>query len=295
MPGFALRVAVAALLSTPLAARSETVGAAAFDRMTVVTVDRTLDPPIDPRAGRALSFERTFSGGTFDAAALGFETAFPDGRRSAAGNLQVYSDAGHLAASGIPDAFQPFSIENGRLVITARAVPGAGEASDLPRFVSGLLTTRPSFALGRGYAEARMKLPRGAGLWPAFWLFRLDESAAPYGEIDVVEALGEDPHTAYSTIHAGADWKTRHMWQAEIRRADDGGFHDYGVERTSSGIVFYLDGRITASFPAPAEADVPMYLLLNLAVGGPWSDPPDPAAFPARLEVEWIRAWSERN
>ena len=71
------------------------------------------------------------------------------------------------------------------------------------------------------------------------------------------------------------------------------GFHVYAVDWGPDRTRFLIDGRETGSFPTPAAIDVPMHLMLNLAVGGEWAGPPDePLTFPARMEVDWVRVWT---
>jgi beta-glucanase (GH16 family) len=132
----------------------------------------------------------------------------------------------------------------------------------------------------------RARLPRGKGLWPAFWLLPKDQSWPP--EIDVMEEIG-DPGVVYHTVHSRiAD---QPGVKAEVP-GDPDGFHTFAVAWDPQQVVWYVDGRETARKPTPPDANKPMYLLVNLAVGGHWPGVPDAStAFPARMTVRWVRAY----
>lgn len=180
----------------------------------------------------------------------------------------------------------------GRLLIEARR-SGAG-------FTSARLVTRGKFSFTHGLLEARISMPRGAGLHPAFWLLGTDIGLVGYplsGEIDIIEFIndGAQWHTA---IHGPTMLATH--WQKGISgnfAGQSGNFHVYGVRRAPNKIEMLIDGRVVSRFtPAamPAGAnwvfDKPMYVLLNLAVGGKWPGPVSPAtSFPARMAVDWVR------
>lgn len=161
-------------------------------------------------------------------------------------------------------------------------------------FYSGRLATHRSFHQTYGYFEVVAKLPRGKGLWPAFWLLPLDMSWPP--EIDVMEVLGHEPGVVYQTIHytdtpnAKGEHKKQGMGNKGFDASQD--FHRYGVHWTHETITFYLDGRKTASYRTPADMHRPMYMILNLAVGGSWPGDPDATTrFPAVMQVRSVRAW----
>ena len=166
-------------------------------------------------------------------------------------------------------------------------------------YTSGVVTTGrdlwqdPSpdkFALKYGYVEMRAKLPKGKGLWPAFWLLSGDQSWPP--EIDVMEVLGDSTNVDHMTLHDASGGSTGHTWSGPDLSAD---WHVYGVDWQPNAIVWYVDGverwRFTDTSRIPAET---MYLLLNLAVGGDWPGSPDGSTvFPAYYEVDYVRAWSQ--
>jgi len=185
----------------------------------------------------------------------------------------------------------PFSIgANGGLTITANPASAATQAADggLP-YTSGLLTTNTTFSQTYGYFEMKAELPAGTGLWPAFWLLATNGSWPP--EIDVMEMLGNQPTTDYTTLHTGTG--NTALGQANTVANTTTGYHTYGVDWEPNTTTFYFDGKAVFSEPTPADMHSPMYMLANLAVGGSW--PGDPTAathFPAAMNIDYIRAYA---
>ena len=151
-------------------------------------------------------------------------------------------------------------------------------------YMSGVITTQPSFSQTYGYFEMRAKLPRGKGLWPAFWLLPLDQSWPP--EIDVMESIG-DPSQVYVTTHS----KTTKAPGFEPKIAPDE-FHTFAVSWDASDVIWYIDGKEVGRHATPADMHKPMFMLANLAVGGNWPGRPDASTrFPATYEIDYIRAY----
>lgn len=213
----------------------------------------------------------------------GWMTTGPSGWRTLGENkeAQYYSDASVGA--------DPFSVRDGVLTITA----SRGKNPEGLPFNSGMLTTYRSFNQLYGYFEMRAQLPAGAGLWPAFWLLPADASWPP--EIDVMEQLGSDPDTIFVGTHSaigGANVATT----TAIHVGDtSNAFHVYGLDWQPIELTWYFDGKPVFREPTPADMHTPMYLLINLAVGGPgsWPGPPTRATvFPARFKVDYLRVYS---
>jgi beta-glucanase (GH16 family) len=193
---------------------------------------------------------------------------------------------------------------DGHLAITARRETFTDDAGTSREFTSASIETKGLFATTFGRIEARIQLPAGQGLWPAFWALGSDYDSVGWpqsGEIDVMENLGQDPYTIHGSVHGPRDgvadgYAITMANHSAVPLA--GGFHVYGVEWRSQTIVFEVDrvpyATVTPSSLAPGEAWVfekPFFLLLSLAVGG-WAGEPDASTqFPATVLVDWVRVY----
>ncbi|MGE8943266.1 family 16 glycosylhydrolase [Leptospira interrogans] len=245
-----------------------------------------------PPAGYPLAFEDTFDNlRLWDGSDHGiWEPHYPWGDRSKEEELQYYVDPrpgrDHPAISGLA----PLTIDNGILTIRARPIPAADRPlAENYAYASGMLTSVRRFSLTYGYVEMRARLPRGKGFWPAFWLIPVDRSWPP--EIDVMEMLGDDTHAFYTNVHGGADG--RHIEaQTRITTPDlAADFHVYAAEWNAREVIFYFDGRRIAAAPTPSDMHKPMYLVVNLAMGGWAGAPDDSTSFPGEFAIDWIRAY----
>jgi beta-glucanase (GH16 family) len=213
-----------------------------------------------------------------------WRTTYKGGDRTLSNNheLEWYADPG-------PDG--PFRIRDRTLEITA--APAAGLPSGAT-FRSGLIMSQRLFTQRYGYFEMRAQLPRGLGLWPAFWLLPADGSWPP--EIDVMEMLGDKPATYYVSVHARPDGQ--HLDETTAVPAPDltTGFHVFGVAWRPDRIGFYLDDALVHETATPSDMRRPMYLLVNLAVGGPgsWPGPAAPDSTGV-FRIAWIKAWQYRD
>jgi beta-glucanase (GH16 family) len=193
-------------------------------------------------------------------------------------------------------------VANGKLVITAQketvTTGWDGSAPNRPTtlpYTSGLIQTRAKFEQAYGVYEARLKLPKGKGFFPAFWL---KSNPIPGGrnappEIDIMENLGHEPRI-YHTYHHILDGKNTHSpgnWMGEDFSTD---FHTFTVEWTPEHIRWFVDGveRRKAFTNVAAIWDKPMFVLLNLAIGSGWSGlPSENTRFPQTLEADYVRVW----
>jgi beta-glucanase (GH16 family) len=188
---------------------------------------------------------------------------------------------------------------NGQLVIEARRQDYQGR-----QYTSHRMNTSNKFNVQYGRIEARVKVPKGNGLWPAFWMMGSDFLQGrpwPYnGEIDIMEVLGRNTSEAYSTLHApaynGAGGYGRKY--ATVDLSQD--FHVWAVEWDSKGMRFFLDNALV--FTADKETventrgpwiyDHQFYLILNLAVGGDFPGPIDATTpFPSQMTVDYVRVY----
>jgi beta-glucanase (GH16 family) len=194
----------------------------------------------------------------------------------------------------------------GRLAIVAR-----NDAASLPPnvtcwygpclYTSARLTTRGLVQLEFGRVEARLRLPCGQGLWPAFWLLGADIDKVGWpacGEIDVMEQVGYEPRTVHASLHGPGFGITAPaaLRGDRVCGADD--FHVFAADWAPDSVAFAVDGAPFANFSraqvggAPWPFDAPMFVLLNLAVGGDWPRAPNASTpFPATLLVDYVRAF----
>ncbi len=196
-------------------------------------------------------------------------------------------------------------IRGGNLVITAAKETYTGTDGISRDYTSARLKTQGLFSQSSGRFEARIKIPTGQGIWPAFWLLGNDVTTNGWpacGEIDIMENIGSQPATVYGTIHGpgysgGTAIGASHTL-ATGKYADD--FHLYAVEWESTQIRFYVDGflyatRTPADLPNNGSVwvfDHPFFLLLNLAVGGNWPGAPDSTTvFPQQMLVDYVRVY----
>jgi beta-glucanase (GH16 family) len=193
-------------------------------------------------------------------------------------------------------------VDNGVLTITAI---DKGEDS----YTSARITTQGKYDFKYGRIEARIKLPYGKGMWPAFWMLgaNFNEVGWPYcGEIDIMEMVGgdEEPNSD-NTCHA-----TMHWWaDSENVKADYGlsytlpsgifadNFHVFGIEWDEQSVRAYMDGNeyfVADITPSDlSEFRQNFFIILNLAVGGNWPGDPCCTDFPQTMQVDWIRVYSE--
>jgi beta-glucanase (GH16 family) len=173
------------------------------------------------------------------------------------------------------------------------------------RYTSARLVTRDKFSRAYGRFEARIRVPAGRGLWPAFWLLGEDIGRAGWpacGEIDVMENIGREPSIVHGTAHgpgySGGKGIGGSYTLPEGRRFAEE-FHVFAVEWEPRALRWYADGRLyrtltPADLPAGAKwvYDHPFFILLNVAVGGDWPGAPDRTTrFPQTMAVDYVRVY----
>ena len=185
---------------------------------------------------------------------------------------------------------------SGNLAITAREESYMGSS-----YTSGRIKTLGLFEHAYGRFEARIKLPTGQGIWPAFWMLGDDFPTAGWpdcGEIDIMEYRGQEPSVVIGTVHGpgysgGAGVTARHTLPGSRFDTD---FHVFGIEWDSAAIKWFVDGEhyhtVRPSDLGGGEwvFDHPFFILLNVAVGGHFVGPPDASTrFPQSMLVDWVR------
>ncbi|MGC4767434.1 family 16 glycosylhydrolase [Micromonospora sp. DT44] len=190
----------------------------------------------------------------------------------------------------------------GNLVITARRENPANYQCHYGRceYTSARLLTAATFNQTYGRFEARIKIPRGQGIWPAFWMLGNGGGWPDSGEIDVMENIGREPNTVYGTIHGpGYSGSGGITGSRTIGGPLADGFHDYRVDWEPGAITWYLDG-VQYHRVDPARLggnrwvfDHPFFMILNVAVGGNWPGYPDGSTqFPQQMRVDYVRVSS---
>jgi beta-glucanase (GH16 family) len=205
------------------------------------------------------------------------------------------------------------SVQNGILIINAKKEEFSGSS-----YTSARLVTKGKFEQAYGRFEARMRLPYGQGIWPAFWLLgaNIDEVSWPNcGEIDIMEYRGQNPTTLIGTVHGpgySAGESISKSYNLENDRFDTG-FHIFGIEWGPEYINYYVDdvlyNQITPDDvpqncyyealgqPEPCEwvFNQPFYIIINMAVGGNFVGSPNTeTVFPQTLLVDYVRVYKNK-
>ena len=188
---------------------------------------------------------------------------------------------------------------SGNLAITARQEFYEGSA-----FTSARITTKGLIDIEGGLFEARIKLPSGHGVWPAFWLLGSNIDTVPWpgcGEIDIMEFRGQEPNLVHGTLHgpeySGSQAVTNSFYLEDGRF--DENFHVFSVEWTKNSISWFVDGTkyrtlIPDDLPGEWVYDHPFHIILNVAVGGTYVGYPSPdAVFPQTMLVDWVRVYEK--
>jgi beta-glucanase (GH16 family) len=188
---------------------------------------------------------------------------------------------------------------DGHLVITALRQDYAGN-----RYTSARIRTEGLFDQRYGRFEARLRLPRGAGIWPAFWLLGTSYPSVGWpdcGELDVMELRGSEPAVVHGSAHgpgySGGNPKTARYTLPEGTFAD--GFHVFAIEWSPGEVHWFVDDEhyhaIRAADMPPEQRwvydDGPMFVILNVAVGGWFGGEVDDAIFPQAMTVDYVRVY----
>ncbi|MBN1565439.1 MAG: family 16 glycosylhydrolase [Anaerolineae bacterium] len=173
-------------------------------------------------------------------------------------------------------------------------------------YTSARCNTMDKIEFTYGKVEARIKLPEGQGIWPAFWMLGASFPGVSWpdtGEIDIMEYIGAEPFTVYGTIHgpgySGTDGLSM-PYNTDVLLADD--YHVFGIEWEPDVIRWYIDGEL---FHTVTAADLDglgewvydhdFYVIINVAVGGTWpGSPDDTTVFPQQMLIDWVRVY-QRN
>ncbi|GDY32707.1 glycoside hydrolase family 16 protein [Gandjariella thermophila] len=189
----------------------------------------------------------------------------------------------------------------GNLVIQARQDDAAQYSCwyGTCRYTSARLLTAGTFSQAYGRFEARIQIPRGQGMWPAFWALGNNIGSVGWpasGEIDVMENIGREPASVHGSLH-GPSFDTTSTYTLPGGAFADG-FHTFAADWYPDHISFSVDGQVYDTRYRAASGsgwvfDHPFFLLLNVAVGGNWPGSPDGStSFPQRMLVDYVRVYA---
>ena len=236
----------------------------------------------DPGPGWALTWSDDFTS----------QSSLKDWTTITGGNGWGDKDLQYYDPSGV--ALAP----SGGLVLTANK-GGNGQQCwyGACTYTTGRMQTKGTFSQEYGLFEAKIKLPAGKGIWPAFWMegANIDTAGWPgAGEIDVVEISNKTPGLVSGYLHAPDEsyGARKYLTAQEL----SGGYHVFGVDWTASGMTWLLDGKPyghVSAYPG-WPFNQPFFLILDVNVGGGWPGSPDASTqFPAEMNVAWVRVYKQ--
>lgn len=206
-------------------------------------------------------------------------------------------------------------VENGVLVIEGRKehiknpkrLPGSTHPKHMNEYAdytSASLDSKAHWTYGR--IEVRAKLPEGQGVWPAIWTLGINNETDWWpkcGEIDIMEFVGNEPDTIYSTIHFGEDEEHHCSNQGKIQTGkpyDD--FHVYAIEWSKDHINFFFDDKkyhtVNLNEAGSGKNNPfrnPHFLRINLALGGTWGGKLDDSILPQKYLIDYVRVYQRKQ
>ena len=231
---------------------------------------------------RKLVWEENFEGNKLNEKSWNFERG--DGCPNLCGwgnaEKQIYTKKNH-------------KVENGHLTIELR--------KEDKKYTSTRITTKGKKQFKYGYIETNVKLPKGKGVWPAFWMLGKNVSKVGWptcGEIDILEYVGKEPSTIFTSLHTKASHgNTINSEKTIINNVEDD-FHTYAIDWRKEKIEFYIDHKLVYIFqPKEKTKEIwpfkqPFYFILNLAVGGNFGGPEiDDTIYPQEFVIDYIRVY----
>lgn len=264
---------------------SDRVSASTWETFTWGAVGGSPPPTGAPPGFPTLLWSDEFSGSTIDGANWTYDLG-----NSGFGNneLQNYTNRPVNARA-----------ENGMLIIEARRENLGGSA-----YTSARLKTQDRRSFGvNTWVEARIQVPQGQGIWPAFWMLGNSISTVGWpscGEIDIMEIRGQNPFQLIGTMHWANSSGSHVSFGTSINSPVSlaAGFHTFAISRTPTAIKWYLDGtqyheaNIAGGINSTSEFQGQFFIILNVAVGGNFVGSPDASTpFPQQMRVDYVRVW----
>jgi beta-glucanase (GH16 family) len=192
----------------------------------------------------------------------------------------------------------PFELDGSRLAIRAKRNPlktgsnknGFGPLREIAAqqtFLSGAISTYDKFSQKYGYFEARIKIPSHIGTFPAFWLYhqRRANEGTQRTEIDIMENLGHAPHYVYNSYHYSSNVSETYGGDAHFLTPKPEGqiytgidyseeYHVYAVEWQPGNVKWFIDGEMVSELSDQSMNHEELYLIINMAMGGNWTNFP---------------------
>jgi beta-glucanase (GH16 family) len=256
----------------------------------VVQAGLQAPPPAQAQTSWNLVWSDEFNGTSVNTSNWTFETG---GGGWGNNELEYYTNGQNASVSG------------GILTIEARRESGGYNCWYGPcQWTSTRMNTKGKRQFQYGRIEARLAVPSGQGLWPAFWALGANFPGTPWpncGEIDIMENIGSEPNTVHGTVHgpnySGGAGIGGPYSLSSGRFTDD--YHLFAVEWESNVMRWYVDGNLYFTLTkATVEArgrwvfDHPNFIILNLAVGGAWpGNPNGSTVFPQRMYIDYVRVY----
>lgn len=228
---------------------------------------------------------------------MGSELNAADWTHEVWGKGTVNDELQYYVNQTTPNGNRVTELRNGKLRITALKEDG--------KVYSGRVYAKVTEGWTYGYIEASIKLPKGKGTWPAFWMMPVNFRSWPAdGEIDIMEEVGYHPNYVSSSLHANAHVHsngTQVTHEMLCQGAEDE-FHTYAIKWTHENITTYVDGKVQLSYDNRGKGrddwpyDDPFYVIFNLAWGGSWGGAQgvDESALPCTMEVDYIRVFQKK-
>ncbi|HXY23305.1 MAG TPA: glycoside hydrolase family 16 protein [Candidatus Acidoferrum sp.] len=257
----------------------------------------TLQPP-PPVSGWTLVWSDEFSGANGSAPDPTKWTYDTGGKGWGNNELECYTNQP-----------QNVQVQGGYLVITALQQSITCSDGAQNNYTSARIKTQGLFSQAYGRFEARIQIPKGQGMWPAFWMLGDNITSVGWptcGEIDIMENIGKEPGTVHGSMHGPSttgptsDASAAFSLPSGQDFADD--FHIYAVEWSPGTVSFYVDSNLyetvtQSQWPAGGTwvFDHPFFIILNVAVGGNWPGSPDNTTqFPQQMLVDYVRVYTKQ-
>ncbi|MCF8713291.1 glycoside hydrolase family 16 protein [Joostella atrarenae] len=237
-----------------------------------------LNPSLDDN----LVWEENFNGSSLNESDWNIELGNGCPNNCGWGNneRQIYTENNH-------------KVKDGHLIITA--------IKNEDTYTSTRITTKDKHEFQYGTIEARAKLPIGQGIWPAFWMLgaNINEVGWPKcGEIDILEYVGKEPETVYTTIHTTDTHGANASSQKTTFKNIEDGFHIFKAEWTPNSIKFFVDEQLVYTYSPENKTEdnwpfnKPQFIIVNMAVGGNFGGPEvDDTIFPLQYIVDYIKVY----